>query len=230
MASLTDLNSRLAKPYAESCVVEGNSNRAIHLGVLSKFPVRVTSHRERQLVGVDGEALRFFRDEPSAMAGTTAPLVFFRDVLQCEFDLDQGKTLAAFCVHLKSKTNPAWQMHAAETLRLAECVALADLIQHYRDTHPQNYVCVLGDCNDQYSSAALTPLRDLGLRDPLGDALKKAGRNPSTYWPKRRTRIDHILVDAELAKRVTPDSPMIHINQMARTASDHFPVSLGLDL
>ena len=55
MASLTHLNNRLAKPYAESCVVEGNSNRAIHLGVLSRFPVRVTSHRERHLVDPDGE-------------------------------------------------------------------------------------------------------------------------------------------------------------------------------
>lgn len=87
---------------------------------------------------------------------------------------------------------------------------------------------MLGDLNDLLSSDALQPLRELPLQDVVGVQLRRAGRNPSTYWPKRRMRIDHILLDATLVARLVPDSAIIHANNMARTASDHYPVSVTL--
>ena len=226
--SLAGLNERLASPYAHVYFVAGNSNRSIHLGFLSKTPLVLTSHRQRLLLDPNNQQLYFYHDEAQMLAEQLSPLVFFRDALQAEVEVAPGVRMAFFGVHLKSKTNPAWQMHSANTLRLAECAALAQIINEYLDKYPNAYTCVLGDCNDSYASDALAPLRAVGLVDPLGCVLRAAGRNPSTYWPKRRTRIDHILVSHKLAEKVVPMSPQIHINHMARTASDHYPVSLDV--
>lgn len=228
-ASLEALNQRLAQPYPVCEVVPGNSNRSIHLGVLARVPVRLKSHRDVQLLDQQGRPLEYYADDAAAAARRTSPLGFFRDLLRVELDAGAGRPLALFGVHLKSRTNQPWQLHAADVMRQAECRAICTLIGAYRRRHADALIALLGDFNDLLSSAALAPLKSLGLHDPLGEQLRRAGRNPATYWPKRRMRIDHILVSAELRRWALPDGAVIHISHMARTASDHYPVSLMLD-
>ncbi len=223
-ASLATLNARLASPYEHQGLLPGNSGRSIHIGVLSRHPFELTSHRDMALTDAAGNALVWYPDESAARNDEPAELRMQRDVVLVEMRV-QNCHLALFGVHLKSRANAPWQRLAAEDMRAAEVRALAGLIAGYRERQPQSVIAVLGDFNDRWSADSLAPLRDLGLIDPLGAELKQRGRNPSTYWPKRRMRIDHILF-----ARGGATNPVIHINHMARQASDHYPVSLELDI
>ncbi|MFV2089978.1 MAG: hypothetical protein ACC642_04935 [Pseudomonadales bacterium] len=48
-AALNELNARLKSPYGHADVLLGNSDRDIHLAILSRHPFCLTSHRERTL-------------------------------------------------------------------------------------------------------------------------------------------------------------------------------------
>lgn len=224
--SLATLNGRLAQPYAFARFARGNSDRSIGLAVLSRVAVAVTSYADLHLRDSEGSVMQAYADETSARAGITSPLRFQRDVMLVECDLPGSLRVAVFVVHLKSRTNRPWQTLSADDIRSAEIRALAWAVREYAQQHPNRQILVMGDCNDQFSSDAMAPLRALALRDPVGEAVRQAGRNPSTYWPKRRMRIDHILSWPHDGVRL--DNPMIHANNMARTASDHYPVSIEL--
>ena len=226
--SLALLNDELPQPYAYCEVVPGNSTRSIHLGVLSRYPVALKSHRHLRLFDEAGAPLQFYPSADHAALQDAQPVGFFRDLLQVEVRPPEQPALTLFGVHLKSKTNPPWQLHGAGVYRTAEARAVRQVVEQYCAQHPATGVGVVGDLNDLLSSDALRPLRELPLQDVVGAQLRQAGRNPSTYWPKRRMRIDHILLDATLAARLVPDSAVIHANNMARTASDHYPVSVTL--
>lgn len=229
LASLQALNAQLAHPYAQVQLRPGNSDRSIHLGVLSRYPVELTSHRETRLYDEQGAVLQDFANAHAAAAGHLTEQKFCRDLLRIDVH-GLPVSLSVFAVHLKSRTNRPWRVLPADTLRAAECRALRDVMQAFMRSHPATLVALCGDFNDQLSSPALQPLTSLGLADPLGEMLQRSGRNPSTYWPKRRMRIDHILVNGPMLTHVVVDSPQIHANRMAQTASDHFPVSLALDV
>lgn len=224
--SLTSLNDRLTRPYEFAAFARGNSDRSIGLAVLSRAALAVTSYADLQLRDTDGSVMHAYANETSARAGITSPLRFQRDVMLVECDLPGSLRVAVFVVHLKSRTTRPWQTLSADAMRGAEIRALAWAVREYALRHPDRQILVMGDCNDQFSSDAMAPLRALALHDPIGEAVRKAGRNPSTYWPKRRMRIDHILLWPH--DRVRVGSPMIHANNMARTASDHYPVSIEL--
>jgi len=227
--SLDLLNDQLLQPYAHCEVLPGNSTRSIHLGVLSRYPIKLKSYRHLRLSDEHGTPLQFYPSAEHAAARDAQPIGFFRDLLQIEIQPGLLPQLALFGVHLKSKTNPSWQLHGAGVYRAAEVRALCQVVEQYRAQQPVSGIGVLGDLNDLLSSDALQPLRELPLQDVVGAQLRRAGRNPSTYWPKRRMRIDHILLDDNLAAQLVPDSAVIHANNMARTASDHYPVSVTLN-
>ena len=226
-ASLALLNERLAHPYAYPGLVPGNSDRSIHLAVLSRHRVRLVSHRSCVLLDDHGASLLDYASESAACAGRLAPLGFCRDLLRVDV-LDLELPLSMFAVHLKSRTNRDWRVLAADEIRAAECRRIGELMADFRACNPRALMILCGDFNDRLNSEALMPLKKLAMHDPLGDLLHRSGRNPSTYWPKRRMRIDHILVCQQTAGRVLADSAMIHANRMAQTASDHYPVSLEL--
>jgi endonuclease/exonuclease/phosphatase family metal-dependent hydrolase len=227
--SLDLLNDQLLQPYAHCEVVPGNSTRSIHLGVLSRYPVTLKSHRQLRLSDEHGTPLQYYPSAEHAAAQDAQPSGFFRDLLQIEVTAELLPKLTLFGVHLKSKTNPAWQLHSAVVYRAAEARAVRQVVEQYRAQKPAVQLGILGDLNDLLSSDALQPLRELQLQDVIGAQLRRAGRNPSTYWPKRRMRIDHILLDDNLAAQLVPESAVIYANNMARTASDHYPVSVTLN-
>ena len=68
----------------------------------------------------------------------------------------------------------------------------------------------------------------LPLSDPMGEKLAATGRNPSTYWPKRRMRLDFLLLSAAAEGLYVADSARIHTGARAKRASDHYPVSVDL--
>jgi endonuclease/exonuclease/phosphatase family metal-dependent hydrolase len=226
--ALERVNERLALPYPFAAVVEGNSERGIHLAVLSREPFELTSHRHLALADEAGLPLLEYASEAAATADQPTPLQIQRDLLQIELDLADKGVLTLFNVHLKSKTNRPWRRLAADDVRAAEARQIAGLLGNYLQAHPGRPVLLGGDFNDLRSSECLTPLFDLPLTDPLGELLAKTGANPSTYWPKRRTRLDFLLLSPGAARRLVPNSPQIHRGQRAKRASDHYAVSVEL--
>lgn len=227
--ALTLVNERLKEPYPFAAVVEGNSERGIHLAVLSREPFQVTSHRHLTLDDEAGRPLLDYASEAAAGSGQLTPIQIQRDLLQIELDLADAGTLALFNVHLKSKTNRPWRQLAADDVRAAEARQVAERLAAYLALHPDRPLLIGGDFNDLRSSESLAPLFELPLVDPLGQQLAQTGANPSTYWPKRRMRLDFLLLSAAAASRLVPDSAQIHAGQRAKRASDHYPISVDLD-
>ena len=192
--ALDAVNGSLKLPFPFSAVLPGNSDRGIHLGILSREPFELTSHRGLTLTDEAGECLLEYPSEEDAAADQPAPVRIQRDLMLAEVDLaDQGK-LALFNVHLKSKTNRPWRRLAADDIRAAEVRQVADRIRDYLHRHVGRLVILGGDFNDLRSSEVLRPIFDLPLSDPLGETLAANGSNPSTYWPKRRMRLDFLLL------------------------------------
>lgn len=226
--ALAVVNDRLSRPYPYVATSHGNSDRGIHLAVMSRRPFRLTSHRELELSDARGAPLYEFDTEADAALGRLSPVRFQRDLLRVELELEDAPRLVLFNTHLKSRTNRLWRRLAADVIRAAEVRAMVQVIGAYLATYPGCALVVAGDFNDTRSSAALAPLFDLPLTDPLGEALARRGRNPSTYWPKRRMRLDFLLASPAARTLLVPGSETIHASQRARRASDHYPVSIDL--
>lgn len=227
--ALAELNDLLASPYPYVGLLEGNSSRGIHLAMLSREPFELTSHRTLALSDQTGTALLEYDTEADARSGNAAPVRIQRDLLLAEVELAGEGVLALFNVHLKSKTNRAWRLLAADVIRAAEVRQVAARIAAYIQAHPDRPVILGGDFNDLRSSEVLKPLFELPLSDPMGESLAASGRNPSTYWPKRRMRLDFLLLSTTARASLVLDSPTIHVSQRARRGSDHYPISLDLE-
>ena len=225
---LSEVNDRLPDPYPVVEMLPGNSNRGIHLAVVSRERVRLTSHRSLTLTDEAGQALGEYESEGDAAAHIRTPLRIQRDLMLAELQPDGLDTLALFNVHLKSKTNRDWRLLAADNIRSAESRQIAAQIERYLTRFPQRPVLLGGDFNDTRNSEAVAPIFGLPLSDPLGETLAQSGRNPSTYWPKRRMRLDYLLVSAAARSLLVKGSAKIHGGERARRASDHYPVSLDL--
>ncbi|MEM7255202.1 MAG: endonuclease/exonuclease/phosphatase family protein [Pseudomonadota bacterium] len=209
--SLNRLNRRLRRPYSAVGLIEGNSDRSIHLGVLSRQPFVLKSHRDWPVaVTTDGGATEWRR--------------FQRDVLQCDLP---GK-LTLFGVHLKSQASAPAPL-TADAIRLAEARALRDIVVRYQRNHPDRALMLLGDVNDRLDADSLAPIAALPWFDPIGEAARIARRHPTTYWPKRRMRIDVILTSPNARNRVVHGRSIIHREVRARRASDHYPVTVDFD-
>lgn len=227
LTSLELLNARLKVPYPEIGLLPSNSNRSIHLGFLSRWPMELRSHRDLPLTDIAGRPLLEYRSAAEAQAQTALPLQIQRDFLQATVMCSAGP-LEILNVHLKSRTSRDWALLGSNAVRLAEAQALSALVQQIVHTSPTSRLVVAGDFNDTWHSDALTPIRELDLLDPLGQQLRTAGRNPSTYWPKRRNRIDFLLLAPSLSNHVGEAEIAVH--EQAKIASDHYPVVQTLNL
>lgn len=227
LETLTRLNANLKSPYPHLACVPGNSLRNIHLAVVSRFPIDVTSHRHALLTDAAGQPLLAYPDEQSAKLDRKSAVGLQRDVLQVEV-----ADLTLFGVHLKSKGSPAWQCVAADQIRRAEAVTVAAIVRRYHDsqgTRSSRGAMLMGDFNDLASADCLAALAALGWSDPHELRYRELGRNPSTYWPKRRMRLDRMLVSLETVGRVMHESATIYSGELFRRASDHYPVTLDLE-
>lgn len=221
-AMFAQVNKRLKRPFPYAEVWAGNSTRGIHLAFLSRLPLTLTSHRDTLLTDTSGTQLFEYASETDANADKPSVLKLQRDLLRAEIVLSENHTLALFNVHLKSKTNRPWLKLDSDTVRAAETTAIARIVSVYAQQHPEHSLVLLGDFNDLAHSKALEPLAQLQFEDPLATKLAQSGANPSTYWPKRRMRIDRVLCNR--TSRWQAVDAQIHVNLAAREASDHYPV------
>lgn len=233
LAALQNLNALLREPYDGVHWLPGNSARGIHLAYLSRVPLALRSHATLTLTDADGAVMLDHLQAPADAAVAPTTLLLQRDMLQAILLDVQGAPVGVelFNVHLKSKASQAWRLCSSDDIRSAEARAIAGCLNEWELQQPSTRRVLLGDFNDLLSSDALTPLRSLQWTD--GVMLDRAqqgstGRAPATYWPRRRLRIDHLLLNPATAAVLVPGSAVTHVSTLAQRGSDHYPVSVDL--
>ena len=225
LASLEKLNQQLQIPYPHIGCLPGNSLRGIHLAVFSRVPVELVSHADTPLTTEAGEVLNAYADHVAAEQNLLSSVRLQRDVLEI-----RCSELTLFGVHLKSKGNPAWQCVSADEIRAVEARAVAQIVSAAQAVHGAKSQVLLGDFNELSSAENLQPINQLGWYDAHEEKFARLGRNPSTYWPKRRMRLDRILMSPETVPKLIDDSAQLFSGDLFRQASDHLPVSIDLQL
>lgn len=227
------INTALYQPYEFVAVVNGNDHRGMHLGVLSRLPVEVKSHRDHALQGASGEPLFDYGSDDDARLDKPAPLRVQRDIMLCELAVEGRGVVALFNLHLKSHYQSRWRLLDNDVIRMAEVGAVIDVVRAYwHDNDPLGTV-VLGDLNDEPMNQSICRLcESLALKDVLAEDWIAKGQYPNYTWRQQRSqsRLDYLLLDQRALAMYEPASAQIHVSAAIRKASDHYPVSLVLNL
>ena len=200
----------LGRKYPNAVLFEGNDERGIDVGLLSKHPVGAL---HTNVFTVDpGEKKR--RDGAS-------PRLFNRDCIEVMVELPGGRgPLAVLVTHLKSKRGTDEMEMETDRKRLRQSTEIARIIKerYSRDGKPHR-VIVCGDFNessnrDGANGAALGPYKtsidpilvEAGLWNIVGDTLgpAKAFTHAEERRGKlRRSQIDYILISPDLRAAAT---------------------------
>lgn len=173
------LTAQLAKPYPYNMVIDGNDERGIDVGILSRYPIqRMRSHI----------ADRANKRAPSP--------TFSRDCPEYYLELPSGRELLILPNHFASKgSDPAGHR------RRQQASQVRTIYQRLRKRFP--LALVAGDLNDHPESGSLDALLK---RTDLVDAMSLKhyrGTYPGTY--QRATaaeKIDYLLLSPALQRKV----------------------------
>lgn len=227
--------TELAGLYPYQVLVEGNDNRFIDVGLLSRLPIgAVTSWR--------------FAVHDCDLSSP----VFSRDLLEVEILNPQRNALlfTIYNTHLKSHYVVPWEdpvagAQDANARRQRQAEVIADIVA--RRTTDGRAFAIVGDMNDPPDSPFLAPFvtsAQLQLMDALRqpqetpNTLKSADLPATTAWthrykashkPAEYRLFDHIWLSPALAARQT--SAWIHRrNRLGGDGSDHDPAYVELDM
>jgi endonuclease/exonuclease/phosphatase family metal-dependent hydrolase len=169
-------------PYPHVMVIDGNDERGIDVGLLSRSPIVTMRSHVDDLVG--------------------GSPVFSRDCPEYEIALPGGDSLLLLVNHLKSKGYGG--QAESNTRRLRQAQRVRAIYDARRQAGATN-VAVLGDFNDTPTSAPLAPLLGAGsdLRDvSVHPGFVNDGR-PGTFANGTASgKIDYILLSPALFARV----------------------------
>jgi len=176
------LPSVAALPYSHIMVIDGNDDRGIDVGLMSRFPIGTMRSHVDDLQ--DGNR------------------VFSRDCPEYQILLPSGGRLLLLVNHLKSKGFGTQEDSNAKRLRQATRVRE---IYEERRKAGLTHIVVLGDFNDTPDSAPLAPLVGNGsnLRDIFTHPKFQADGRAGTFGNGAASeKIDYILLSPELFKLV----------------------------
>ena len=221
--------------YPYQVLIEGNDNRLIDVGILSKLPVgSITSWQCAEN-----------KHDPGRR-------VFSRDLLQVEImNHNRSKKLfTIFNTHLKSNyvpytSNQVLGAQAANSRRLRQAETMAEIIK--KETRPNSRYIVLGDMNDPVDSTYLEPFttdNELSLTDALinpRETRPPRSDNPmpaTTAWthrfkpagqPAQYELYDQIWLSPGLADKQT-DAAIDRRKKHGGDGSDHDPAWIQLNI
>lgn len=171
-----------AKPYKHVMLIDGNDDRGIDVGILSRFPIGT---------------MRSHVDDRKAKAP-----VFSRDCPEYQVLLPSGESLLVLVNHLKSKgfgtQNDSNKRRRRQAQRARE-------IYDERRKQGIKHIAIVGDFNDTPDSTPLRPLLANGsnLKDIFQHPTFKGDGRPGTFGNGTKSqKIDYILLSPELFTRV----------------------------
>jgi|GEM_PF-2021274 len=193
-------------------LLPGNDPRGINVAVASRFPVKsVESHK----------------DDKFPMENRKTKTAFSRDLLRVDLEISPDTELTVYATHLKSKIGG----EQAEIKRLAEARQIHSILEKEMKAYPGRKFVVAGDFNDTATSQPVKIIMNYdntSLYDPLtGYSVDKS----YTYQGKNsRERLDYILLSPGLKEVCLGASVSREPEETARIASDHYPVSVTVQI
>jgi endonuclease/exonuclease/phosphatase family metal-dependent hydrolase len=216
------------KPYPHVMVIDGNDDRGIDVGLLTKS-------------GYDVVGIRSHVDDTDAKGE-----IFSRDCPEYTITTPAGKRVVVLVNHFKSKgySRPG---ESSNTKRERQAKRVAKIYKRLISDGEQNVV-VVGDLNDTPQSAPLAPLiGQTDLRDISEHPKFTSDGRPGTYANGTKSqKIDYVLLSPALFGRVKggkvfregvwggkngdlfPHFP--EITKEVEAASDHAAICADLDL
>lgn len=168
--------------YPHTMVIDGNDERGIDVGVLTRFEISsIRSH-------VD--------DKYKSTNGKSYP-IFSRDCPEYKIDIGNGKFVHLLCNHLKSKGYGTQASSDAKRKRQAK--RIVEILKNYDLT--KDLVVVAGDFNDTPTSQ---PLKDLMAVPNLFDVLSSPLLNGARWtYHTGNQQIDYLLVSKPIWDNLT---------------------------
>lgn len=193
--------------YREIVLYEGNDERGIDVGLLSRFPVRqVTSWRHLDFDTASGQEMRFNRD-----------------LLCVRIEPEGLQAFDVYVVHLKSKHGGE---EASLPIRLAEATAIRGILDERLAADSNALFVLCGDFNDLYESPPVQKLvgaGDMALVTFFSELPeeKRITFNREPY----RSMIDFILASPAMGRTYQSGTFAIMEGSVESHGSDHNPVS-----
>jgi len=189
----------------EVVLFEGNSDRGIDVGLLSRLPVRqVTSHRHLDFADGNGQPMRFQRD-----------------LLQVSIAPPGHAPFDVFVVHLKSK-------HGGEEeslpLRMGEARVIRGILDDILADRPDARFVICGDFNDTLESKPLTHLIGGGSMALRAFHEDLPSEKRITYNRNHLSMIDFIFASPAMAAGYVSKSYNVVMGTVETNGSDHNPV------
>lgn len=158
---------------------------------------------------------------------------FARDLLEVKLEPIEGRPLSVFTVHFKSKRTVDDDDPQSAKWRLAEALAVREIVRKRLADDPDAWIAVVGDFNDTPDSPTIKALTEPAdgrkvLIDLIG---AEADEPPVTYLRSPyRSQIDYIMVTPGLAACYVPGSARVVTMANMMQASDHTPIVASFDL
>jgi endonuclease/exonuclease/phosphatase family metal-dependent hydrolase len=205
------LGAKFNKAFPHVMLVDGNDERGIDVGILSRYPIRsITSHVDD--LNPNGER------------------TFSRDCPEYVIDLPGGRKILVLPNHFKSKrggNTPAMQARRKAQADRAHAIAAAAL------THTQ-LVLIAGDLNDTPGEPLFASLWQDGFVD-VADHLSYPTDRPGTFdTGTAANKIDYLIMSPKLRAKLTHTGierrgsyhphtwvPFDTVTKKADEASDH---------
>lgn len=230
-----DLLSRrgLAEKYPHIAWTEGNDQRGIRVGIISKYPfTMVESHADHKIPFVDG----------------SGEGKFSRDLLRVDIntDADPEADLSVYTTHFKSRRPADPGQVDSDVRRLSEGTETRKIVEQEMAEFPNRMFVVTGDMNDNTDDPPVQVI--LNGTEPGAekwvDSLDHLAADDRNTWPANpnHTRyppeqFDHIIYPQRFDGQVTRHAPL-RFNEsidsdtrwVSSAASDHLPVIADLEI
>lgn len=172
------------KPYEHIMLIDGNDDRGIDVGLMSRKNYRIGWMQSH----VDDKT-------------TTGEYVFSRDCPEFGVRMPSRETVWVLVNHMKSKGYGTQE--SSDRKRWLQAESVRRIVERL-EAEGAKYITVVGDLNDTPDSAPLhSLLRESGLKDISLHTTFDTGGRPGTYGRcSEREKIDYILLSPALFERV----------------------------
>ena len=217
----------LDKIYPNVAHINGNSDRNINVGVISKYPFEtVVTHKDQKFPLIDG-------------SGETK---FSRDLLRVDVNTDgqPGAELTVYTTHSKTRRHSVGPGPSSDTQRASEGRAMRQIVDEEMKPYPNRLFVMTGDWNDNTNDASVQEVLNPKSGEKFVDSLAHLPADERNTWPANPNaghghdpeQFDHIVYAESKAGQMqgstihryeaTPDGKY---KWLSSAASDHLMIS-----